>query len=177
MVDVLLITHEHGDHYDLGEVKRVQEQHPEVLIITNTSVAGMLEEEGIVADVLEGGQKKSVKGVTIEAIGKDHAIIHDDIPCISNVGYMIGEDFFYPGDSFTLPERAVKVLALPISAPWMAVKEAIDYAREVSPEHAIAVHDAVLSDAGRAVHHRVISGQAPDGMELHELDLGKEYSF
>ena len=52
----------------------------------------------------------------------------------------------------------MEILALPISAPWMAVKEAIDYFRAVDPEVAIPIHEKVL--ANPAMVYGLLSGSA-----------------
>src|SRR3989344_9294140 len=46
-LDYLLITHEHPDHMYLPLIKKTLEKSPEVKIISNPSVAGILGNEGI----------------------------------------------------------------------------------------------------------------------------------
>ncbi len=62
-----------------------------------------------------------------------------------NVGYLVANKFFYPGDNFILPEEPVEILALPIGAPWLKISEVIAYVMQVRPKVAIPVHDAVLA--------------------------------
>jgi L-ascorbate metabolism protein UlaG (beta-lactamase superfamily) len=68
---------------------------------------------------------------------------------------------FHPGDAFTLPERPVDVLLLPVSAPWSKIAEVIDFARAVKPRLAVPIHDAILSDVGLALVDRVLGEQGP----------------
>jgi len=60
------------------------------------------------------------------------------------------------------------VLALPISAPWAASRETVDFLRAVHPRVAVPVHDALLSAAGRAVYLRNVTSLAPEGTHLHD---------
>ena len=72
-------------------------------------------------------------------------MIHPDIPEIENVGYLVGERVFYPGDNFTRPDAPVEILALPLGAPWLKISEVVDYVLDVKPKVAFPVHDAVLA--------------------------------
>ena len=47
-------------------------------------------------------------------------------------------------DALTVPDRPVGVLALPVGAPWLAVRDAIDYMRAVRPRIAVGVHERAL---------------------------------
>ena len=50
----------------------------------------------------------------------------------------------------------------------MRIKDAISYLVQHKPSIALPVHDAVLSDVGRAVHMRVIAAHIPPSVALHE---------
>jgi L-ascorbate metabolism protein UlaG (beta-lactamase superfamily) len=84
-------------------------------------------------------------GTTVEVVGSQHAVIHPDIPRIPNVGYLVGERFFTPGDAMTVPEADVEVLGLPTGAPWLKLSEGVELLRAVRPRVAFPVHDAVLA--------------------------------
>ena len=47
-LDAILITHEHGDHFDIEKIKTIRAEHPEVQILTQVSVGKILDAEGIV---------------------------------------------------------------------------------------------------------------------------------
>lgn len=94
----------------------------------------------------------------MEVHGQLHAVIHPDIPRITNVGYLIdGGTVFHPGDALTVPEgRTVDTLLLPVHAPWNKIAEVIDYVREVAPRRAIDIHDVLLQDLARPVYDSMI---------------------
>jgi L-ascorbate metabolism protein UlaG (beta-lactamase superfamily) len=116
-IDVILITHEHFDHIDMESLKIVLRNSPNAKIFTNNGVARKLSENNIEFEILDDGKKINVKDVSIEAIGKRHAMIHESIPVIENTGYLISERLFYPGDAFTVPNKEIEILALPVAAP------------------------------------------------------------
>lgn len=73
--------------------------------------------------------------------------IDPSIPTIANLGIMINNRIYYPGDSFALPDRPVELLALPVSAPWMKVSEAVAFANAVQPAKIFPTHDAISKRA------------------------------
>jgi hypothetical protein len=75
-------------------------------------------------------------------------VIHSSIPVIDNVGVLINDELFYPGDSFTVPDVEVGTLAAPAGAPWSKISEAIDYVLAVKPRRAFSTHQALLSVVG-----------------------------
>ncbi len=143
-IDAILLTHEHADHIDLETFNIVLRNNPNAKIFTNNGVGKKLNEQKIPFTLLTDGQKTEVNGVSIEGIGKLHAIIHDSIPVIENTGYLINNRLFYPGDAFTIPKKKVEILALPVAAPWMKIAEAIEYARKIRPKICFPVHDGML---------------------------------
>ena len=84
-------------------------------------------------------------------------------PAVANVAYLVEALALHPGDSFTLaPDgQAVQVLFLPISAPWLKLAESVDYVRQVGPTVTIPIHDAILSESGRAITDRIVTTLAP----------------
>jgi hypothetical protein len=50
----------------------------------------------------------------------------------------------------------VETLMLPVMAPWSKISEVIDYVREVRPQRAYDIHDALLADLARPVYDRQI---------------------
>jgi L-ascorbate metabolism protein UlaG (beta-lactamase superfamily) len=142
-LDAILITHTHGDHLDIPRIKDLLQKNPGVRILTNPMVTEALEKAGVVSEVLKAGETANIKGVEIEAVGDTHAEIYKTLPRLDNVGFMVQNRFFYPGDAFTLPEGQVEILGAPVSAPWMRISEGIDYIFKVNPKIAIPMHDGI----------------------------------
>lgn len=143
-IDILLITHEHADHFHIDAVKSILAKNPQLEIITHESVGILLSKENIPYTPITSGEVLTRKKVTLQSIGSKHACIHKDLPLIQNTGFLINNSLFYPGDSFELPHVPVTILALPVSGPWMKLSEAIEYAKEVKPLKLFPVHDGML---------------------------------
>ncbi|MEV3947715.1 MBL fold metallo-hydrolase [Streptomyces halstedii] len=155
--DAILVTHEHPDHFDEGRLRAGLESNPAAQVWTLRSVAEQLSAAfpGRVHTVGHG-DTFSAAGFDVQVHGELHAVIHPDIPRITNVGFLVDGSVFHPGDALTVPDRPVDTLMLPVMAPWNKISEVIDYVREVAPRRAIDVHDALLTDLARPIYDRQI---------------------
>ncbi|MFF9277360.1 MBL fold metallo-hydrolase [Streptomyces griseosporeus] len=154
----VLVTHEHPDHFDEGRLRAALEAEPAAEIWTLKAVAEQLAAAfpGRVHTVGHG-DTFTAAGFDVQVHGELHAVIHPDIPRITNVGYLIdGGKVFHPGDALTVPGVPVETLMLPVHAPWNKISEVIDYVREVAPRRAYDIHDALLTDLARPVYDRQI---------------------
>ena len=150
-IDIILITHEHADHCHSESLARILEKNPDAIIVTNTSVAALLHTLTIDAHILEGRESATIADVSLEAFDGDHIEIFEDFGLVQNTGYFVDGTFFFPGDAYTVPNKPVAILALPVAGPWCKIAEAIRYALSVNPTVTFPVHDATLSEAGKAV--------------------------
>ncbi|MFF2963920.1 MBL fold metallo-hydrolase [Streptomyces sp. NPDC057963] len=155
--DALLVTHEHPDHFDEARLRAGMEANPAAEIWTLRSVADRLSAAfpGRVHTVGHG-DTFSAAGFDVTVHGELHAVIHPDIPRITNIGFLVDGSVFHPGDALTVPERPVDTLMLPVMAPWNKISEVIDYVREVKPRRAIDIHDALLTDLARPIYDNQI---------------------
>lgn len=143
-IDLILITHEHGDHIHVESLKDIIKNNPEVVIITNKGVGKILNESGIAYKILEDKTSWDFYGIEIEPHNCRHKEIFEEIYQVDNTGYFIGKRLFYPGDAFYNPGKPVEILALPVAGPWTNVKEATKYALEIKPKVCFPVHDGML---------------------------------
>ncbi|MEU3921434.1 MBL fold metallo-hydrolase [Streptomyces sp. NPDC029004] len=155
--DVILVTHEHPDHFNVDRLRAAMEANPGAGIWTLRSVAEKISAAfpGRVHAVGHG-DTFTAAGFDVQVHGELHAVIHPDIPRITNVGYLVDGSVFHPGDALTVPGHPVETLLLPVQAPWSKISEVIDYVREVKPRRAIDVHDALLTDLARPIYDRQI---------------------
>ncbi len=175
-VDVLLITHEHTDHFHIESVKEILKKN-QPKIITNSAVKALLVKEGIVENiqVVEDGQSYQVGEVTFIGHGNKHAVIHAELPIVQNTGYFIGPRLFYPGDALYDPKKPIDILALPVAAPWLKISEAIDYALALAPKSVFPVHDGVLNEkVSDLPKHIAGSILEKHGIRYLNLEIGKE---
>ncbi len=173
-IDFILFTHEHGDHYHLESLKVILEKNPQAKIYANNSVSDLLEQAGIAYTKIEHQQNFSLAGVEVVGIGEKHAEMHSSIPLSANLGFLIDNKLWYPGDAFTDPEQPVEILALPVSGPWMKIGEAVDYALKLKPKKAFPVHDGTRFGSAHTIPQRVLT---PEGIEFVPIVEGDEREF
>ncbi|TQN31877.1 L-ascorbate metabolism protein UlaG (beta-lactamase superfamily) [Haloactinospora alba] len=174
--DAIAITHEHPDHFDMDQLNAAVRANPELEIYTHAGIAARLEELGARVHEVEHGDALRIAGFDVHVYGERHAVIHPDIPVITNVGFRIateGGAVFHPGDALTVPEDPVSTLLLPIHAPWSKISEVIDYAREVRPNGALAIHDGLLNENGAGVYAANLKPQLPH-VDYERLLPGQE---
>jgi hypothetical protein len=71
------------------------------------------------------------------------------------VGYVLRSEgqpsLFHPGDALDTVPEGIDILAVPGYGPWAAMKETIDFVRDVGALEGFPIHDELLSDRGRAL--------------------------
>jgi L-ascorbate metabolism protein UlaG (beta-lactamase superfamily) len=175
-IDLVLITHDHADHLDMSSMKAIMANNPQAEILTNPSVQATLEKEGIKSEVLAHGDTVTKKGITIEAIGEKHAILINSMPQIDNVGFLIDNRLFYPGDALTEPGKEIEILALPAAAPWARLSEIVDYGLAVKPKVILPVHDSILANP-TMMQGMFVPLFEKMGVTFQPVELNKEYTF
>ncbi|MEV5505690.1 MBL fold metallo-hydrolase [Streptomyces orinoci] len=162
--DAILVTHEHPDHFSEDRLRAALEVNPAAELWTLRSVAEQISAAfpGRVHIVGEG-DTFTAAGFDVQVHGQLHAVIHPDLPRITNVGYLVDGSLFHPGDALTVPGQPVDTLLVPVMAPWNKVSEVIDYVRELKPRRAIDIHDGLLSDLARPVYDRMLGPDGPGG--------------
>jgi L-ascorbate metabolism protein UlaG (beta-lactamase superfamily) len=170
----VLYTHQHTDHLDVDRLRGVLDRNPGVRVLSDEGSAELLGESGIVVETVREGEELDIGGVGVRIVGRDHAVIHPDIPVVLNVGYLIGERLFHPGDAFTTPGQPVDVLAVPVGAPWEKSSESIEYLRAVRPKVALPIHEKTLSTIGISLWYSQLERLgARDTTTWRVLDDGK----
>jgi L-ascorbate metabolism protein UlaG (beta-lactamase superfamily) len=169
----VVITHEHGDHFDPEQLAGIIDKNPDAVIVGPKSVTEQI--EAFSTKTVEPGDKLTIGMFSLEFFGGEHIEIHRMIPVIPNVGVLINEILYYGGDSYALPKRPIDTLAVPAGAPWLKVGEAMDYMSAIKPRLAFPTHDAVLSDAGKALADGLLAGFAQRyGIEYKRLETPVE---
>lgn len=157
-LDVILVTHAHPDHVDPEHAPALVRANPQARVLVEPGVLPAVPLDR--AEPITADTSVDLGGVRVAAVGGLHAVIHRDIPRIGNVGLLISAEgeptFFHPGDSLAAVPAGVDVLAVPAYGPWAAMKETVDFAREVAAPQGFAIHDGMLNERGWSlVFHRV----------------------
>ena len=165
----VLVTHEHADHLSVGHLRRT-----DAPVFTIAAVAKQIADaDPTLAErvtVVAPGEGFDA-GLPVTAVGEQHAVIHADLPRFDNTGFLLeadGTSLFHPGDAFTVPDRPVDVLLLPVHAPWSKTAEVIDFARAVGAARSVAVHDGLLNDTGLALVARLVGGMLGEREQAYE---------
>jgi L-ascorbate metabolism protein UlaG (beta-lactamase superfamily) len=175
-IDMIIISHEHADHFHIESVKKVLANNPEAKIITNSAVGKLLDAENIMYEVLEHGGTSVVHDIALEGHGEHHAVIYKEMGQVQNTGYFIDGTLFYPGDSFYNPQKPVDILALPVAAPWLKLSEVMDYVVAVKPARAFPVHDAIMK-APNMMNGMIAAVLQQEGIEFIPMGEGDTHDF
>lgn len=175
--DAVLITHEHPDHLDPSALAVAADANPALRIWTQAAVAAQLRDLAERVTLVEAGAEFTAAGFPVRAYGGQHAVIHPDIPLVANLGYLVGESVYHPGDSFTLPPTRIETLLVPTHAPWMRTAEAADFVRAVRPARAYSVHDGLLNGRGHQIVDRNMRTLTePFGVDYGRIEPGTSVS-
>jgi L-ascorbate metabolism protein UlaG (beta-lactamase superfamily) len=171
-VAAVVITHEHADHWTPEQLGRILDKNPDAPIYgpagVKAAASGFDVTQVAAGDVVEAGP------FTLKFFGEKHAVIHESIPVPDNLGVLVNDEFYYAGDSYTVPDVEVGTLAAPIGAPWLKIGEAMDYVLAVKPKRAIYVHDMTLSAAGKKMAaERLQWATEKNGGTFHPLEVAE----
>jgi L-ascorbate metabolism protein UlaG (beta-lactamase superfamily) len=137
--DAVLVTHEHTDHVD---VLRLAGLGVPVYAPAGARITGL--------DVIrvQPDLPFTAAGFTVTAVGARHASVFEDEPDCANLGYIIEERLYHPGDALFVPYQPVETLFVPLQASWLKTAEAISFLRAVGPKRAFGIHDAQINSRG-----------------------------
>ena len=135
--DLILITHEHGDHLDPNAIASIRK--PTTVVLTNESVASKLD-----ATVIRNGESLSVLGIRVEAVPAynttpDRERFH---PKSRDNGYVLtfaDKRVYVAGDTENIPEMAdlhdIDIAFLPMNQPYtMTPQQVASAARAFKPK-------------------------------------------
>ncbi|TFB92686.1 MBL fold metallo-hydrolase [Cryobacterium sp. HLT2-28] len=168
--DAVVITHEHPDHWTPEQLDRILEFNPDVRIFGPAGVAAAA--AGYPVTVVAAGDEVEAGPFRLRFFGQKHAVIHESIPVIDNVGVLVNDELYYAGDAFTIPSGVdVRTLAVPANAPWLKISEVIDYVLALKPRRSFPTHEMLLSRAGKELSNtRIRSATEQNGGEFFPLE-------
>jgi L-ascorbate metabolism protein UlaG (beta-lactamase superfamily) len=169
----VVITHQHGDHCNPAHVAAIAAANPAVQVFSTSDVAGQLTTPAVTA--VAAGQTVQAGPFGLQFYGGQHAVIQPSVPPIQNIGVLVNQALYYPGDSFSVPDQAtVTALALPVSAPWLKVSEVMDFFAAIKPTICFATHNALLSERGEELLDGIVGDMcAQAGTTYYSLRPGQ----
>lgn len=158
-VVAIIVTHEHPDHFDPAALGALIAHNPDAIILAHESITSKLGET-LPNKPVGVGDEITISPFDLKFVGGEHAAITPDMPALTNLGVIVDEKLYYPGDSFYVPEDRTEVLALPAAAPWCKISEVMDFLSKMKPRLAFPTHDAILSDTGKQLVDTMLSASA-----------------
>lgn len=162
----IIITHEHADHCDTKLISDILAKNSNAMIYAHSDVIAHL--PGLPTQAVSTGETLQTGDFTLEFVGGEHALIHASIPRIANLGVIVDALVYYPGDSFALPGKVVTTVAIPASAPWMKISEAMDFLTAIQASRFFPTHDAILSDTGKTLVDNLLGKTAENVNAAYE---------
>lgn len=165
--DMILITHEHFDHYSKEDVAAITK--PETRVVSISSVAKEIGDHVI---VVKPGDRIDVDGFRIEAVPAYNVNKKYHPRSAGHVGFILTVDgvrIYHAGDTDLIPEMSsltVDIALLPVSGTYvMTAEEAIQAAGCIRPSLAIPMHyGAIVGNSSDA--ERFIAGCSVRATEL-----------
>lgn len=171
-IDAIVITHVHPDHFDPDKITKIIAQNPEVRVFTTTEVAKQLANPNVHTPDRE--QTITVGEISLEFFGEDHAVIDPSYPLAENIGVLINDTLYYPGDSFTTCPKPYDILAIPVHAPWLKFSETADFIRSSSASRLFPTHNGFINEDGHALYDRLLTNVCTETQkELLQLKPGE----
>lgn len=168
----VLVTHEHADHFDVDALRTALDANHELVVRGPESVVAQLGDHDGRVTAVHAGDAFAVGPFSVQVFGEEHAVIHPDLPTIANVGYLVDDAVFHPGDAYLAPGVPVRLLLVPTSGPWAVTAAGIDYVRTVAPERAVQIHELLLSDVGQQMNVRMLGTDGLGGVPTTILPVG-----
>ncbi|MCL2877825.1 MAG: MBL fold metallo-hydrolase [Acidobacteria bacterium] len=165
--DLILVTHEHGDHLDSKAIQAVTTSR--TTLITNQASAKNLSN----ASVMKNGETRTVDGITIEAVPayNPEKQFH---PKGNGNGYVLtlgGKRVFVAGDTEDVPEikelKNIDIAFLPMNLPFtMTPEQVADTAKAMRPKIIYPYHFGE-TDTNALV--RLMSGEKDIEVRIRDL--------
>ena len=163
-LDAVLITHIHPDHFNVEAIRQLRARQPELPIVSNSEVLSALKEAEIATS--------KVNFDWLEVDSAKHPVLPWVIhPCKNTMFNLFGL-LTHPGDSHEF-SRTKPVLALPITAPWGSMLDAVKLAIKLKPRLVLPIHDWHLNEESRQWHYAGASKAfTENGIEFVALETG-----
>jgi L-ascorbate metabolism protein UlaG (beta-lactamase superfamily) len=132
--DLILITHEHGDHLDATAIEQVKTDN--TIIILNAEGYKTLG----YGDVMANGDSRTVNGIQIDAVPAYNLTATNHPKGVGN-GYVLhmgGKKLYIAGDTENIPEMRdltnIDIAFLPMNRPTMTLEQVVEAARIIHPK-------------------------------------------
>jgi L-ascorbate metabolism protein UlaG (beta-lactamase superfamily) len=139
--DLILVSHEHGDHFDIAAIDAVRKTNT-IIIATAQIFSTMSTTHRALTGVLTNGGSTNVLGLHIQAVPAYNPTPNPNHPLGRGNGYVVtigGRRIYMAGDTGDIPEmralQNIDVAFLPMNVPFtMNVSQAVSAVRQFRPK-------------------------------------------
>ena len=163
--DLILVTHEHSDHFDKGDIATIRQ--PSTVLVGPAEVTRQVEGE---TRTVAPGDTVTVDGVTVHAVAayninkfrEPGAVFHPKED--AKVGYVVeldGTTYYHAGDTDVIDEMSeidVDVAMIPVSGTYV-----------MTADEAAVACGKLHADVVVPMHYDTIVGSIADARRLAEL--------
>ncbi len=140
--DLILITHEHHDHFSADDLEKTRDV--DTALVTTGAVAAQLRGD---VKTVRVGDSVEVKGIVVEVVPAYNLGKHFHPKSAGGVGFILtagGRRIYHAGDTDAIPEMAdiqAEVVLLPVGGKYtMDASEAARVANMIKPKMAVPMH-------------------------------------
>ena len=137
--DAVLVTHEHADHVD---ALRLVGLGAPVYAPAGADIPYLP------TIPVTPGEQFVAAAFPVRAVGGRHATVHNGQTAVANLGYIVDDRLYHPGDALARPDQPIETLLVPMQASWLKTAEAVEFAREIGAGEAFGIHDGQLNERG-----------------------------
>ena len=172
----VVCTHVHGDHTNQTNIEKILAQSPDAVVIAHPESLETLRSLRCEKKPVSTDEVITIGNFTLKVRVVDHAVIWKSSPC-KNLTVLVDAFYYYAGDSFELIDEQVDVVGVPLSAPWLKVADAIEFARAMNAQNAMPTHNGLLNDIGHEFNMNWLRAGLEDmHTEIVFLKDGASYS-
>ncbi len=167
--DLILITHDHFDHFDTGSILKLQKPSTKIIApeILKGKIAGDLK-------TLKPGDTFEALGLKITTIPSYNLTLPNHTKKKGYFGYaldVVGKRIYVPGDTDKTPEmtalKDIDLAFLPIAGPMMNEEEAASAVKEFQPKIVVPYHYGEVIGGGDP---EKFAGLVGDSAKVYILD-------
>ncbi len=174
--DLLLLTHEHGDHFNIDSMNAVCKPGTEMGCPNNGVIDKLIGHVKATISTMKEGQARTLAGLPVRAVaGYNSFHPRNRLVDSFNVGYIFnvgGQQVLHTGDTGLIPEfrtfGALDIAFVCMGGGWtMDETEAAKAVTDVlKPKHAIPIHYGFATGGDPAKFKQLIGDKA----QVHVLD-------
>jgi L-ascorbate metabolism protein UlaG (beta-lactamase superfamily) len=158
--NAVLVTHEHVDHVDVLRLAGLGGPRLRARRRADRRTGGDPWADRYPDDLRP---ECTAAGFKVRAVGSRHAFIYDGQPDCANLGYVVEDRLYHPGDALHVPDQPIETLLVPVHGSWLRTDEAIDFVKAVKPQRTFAIHDAQLNERGLDGVNAWLAAEAASG--------------